>query len=144
MGLKQVPPTIKEKEKLLEHNKQMVENVFSESLPGLDTKGQSVIDYFIGYSSDDPDDIPYFPENYSTLFDKMIRMEHNRWNAFHFLNGWQYSKVKAKEIKQHHCLIPLEKFEDVEMKQSVLYDIHSFLNIPYYFAEAGYEIVTIQ
>ncbi len=143
MGLKQVSPTIKDKEKLLEHNKQMVEKVFNEPLPGLDTKGQSIIDYFIGYSSDNPDDIPYFPENYSLFFDKMIRMEHNRWNAYHFLNGWQYSKVKAKEIKQHDCLIPLEEFEEIKMKQSVLYDIHSFLYIPYYLTEAGYQLAEL-
>ena len=99
-----------------------------------------------------------FPSNFNdSLFDKMIRMEHNRWNAYHYLNGWKYDehlyvepiKTQKKEIKLHCCLLPLEEFpskkftEDESKKDEVLevlikWDIYAFIFIPNYLAETGY------
>ena len=89
-------------------------------------------------------DVAYFPASFDTLFEKMIRMEHNRWIAYHHLNGWEYSDVKNKVKKEHNCLVPLEDFEDDAMKKSVIYDIYSFLYLPKFLAEAGYEIEAIE
>ena len=88
-----------------------------------------------------------FPNNfYDKLFDRMIRLEHNRWNAYHYLNGWEYSSKKDKPIKKHDCLLPIKDFpkyfnEDKRLKQLIEWDIYSFMYLPNYMAEAGYEIV---
>ncbi len=71
-------------------------------------------------------------------------MEHNRWNAFHFLNGWKYAEVKEKEIKEHNCLMPLENFTEIKMQKTAIYDIYSFLRLPIYLAEVGCAIVSIK
>ena len=73
------------------------------------------------------------------LFYKLIRTEHNRWNAYHYLNGWQYAPEKNKAKKQHNCLLPIEKF-DKEQLTTIIYDAYSFLYLPNYLAQSGYEI----
>ncbi len=83
----------------------------------------------------------YFPNSFETLFDKIVRSEHDRWNAFHYLQGWQYNEVKNKPAKQHDCLMPFEGFRTQNAKESYRYDIYSLLYIPKYLAHAGYEIV---
>ncbi len=49
----------------------------------------------------------YFPDSVDTLFEKLIRSEKNRWNAHHYLRGWNHSNKKDKELKEHDCLVPL-------------------------------------
>ena len=40
----------------------------------------------------------------------LAKCEHNRWNSFHFLNGYKYAKYNSSELKEqrakkfHHCL----------------------------------------
>jgi hypothetical protein len=85
-------------------------------------------------------EIKYFPTKFESLFEKLIRAEHNRWNAFHYLNGWRYNKVKNKKIKEHDCLLPLDKFDTDEIKLTVIYDIYSIVYIPNLLASAGFEI----
>ena len=87
-------------------------------------------------------DVKYFPDSYSTLFERLIRTEHNRWNAFHYLNGWSYDKVKSKPKKKHDCLLPLAEFKKPELQLTVIYDIYAILYIPNYLANAGYKIIT--
>ncbi|QSZ42183.1 hypothetical protein GJV85_08680 [Sulfurimonas aquatica] len=86
-------------------------------------------------------DIMYFPQEYKTMFEKLIRAEHNRWNAFHYLNGWKYKEVKSKPKKEHDCLLPLKEFKKKELQLTILYDMYAILYIPNYLANAGYEIV---
>ena len=74
----------------------------------------------------------------STIFKNLTRMEHNRWNTYHHLNGWKYSTKKNKAAKLHNCLLPLEKFDTKELQETIIYDIYSFMYIPNYLAEAGY------
>jgi voltage-gated potassium channel Kch len=82
-----------------------------------------------------------FPKEFdSTIFKNLIRMEHNRWNDYHYLNGFQYSKNKNKQKKLHNCLLPLEKFDTKDIQDSIIYDIYSFMFIPNYLAECGYEL----
>ncbi len=103
---------------------------YSEQLPILwDTKrkGESI-------------DIRYFPKEYTTMFEKLIRTEHNRWNAYHYLNGWTSEEETNKAKKEHQCLKPLSQFDISEIQLTVIYDIYSILYIPNYLANAGYEI----
>jgi hypothetical protein len=88
-----------------------------------------------------PIKIVYFPKTYDTLFEKLIRAEHNRWNAFHYLNGWTYNKIKSKEKKEHDCLLPLNDFIDPKLQLTVIYDMYAILYIPNYLANAGYKII---
>ncbi len=129
-------PSSKPTEELLAKNRIILESKFS-------------IDYQGNYA---------FPESFnSTLFDKMIRMEHNRWDAYHFLNGWEYKhylnekplKEQMKSIKLHNCLLPIEEFRitkfieddskrDQELVTLIEWDIYSFMYLPNYLGEAGY------
>ena len=146
---------------LLKKNRDIISKVFEEYRKELDIEDMKLAEYY-----KNPDElfkekngkVKYFPKAYDTLFDKMIRMEHNRWNAYHFLNGWKYEaeevytkpidkeekkdlKAKRKSKKKHECLIPLKDFTEIDMQKTVKYDIYSFLHLPDYLAEAGYLIV---
>ncbi|MDO6774826.1 RyR domain-containing protein [Shewanella sp. 3_MG-2023] len=92
----------------------------------------------------EPINISYFPHEYSCMLEKLIRAEHNRWNAFHYLNGWKYNETKSKAKKQHDCLKPLSEFVKPEHKLTVIYDLYATLYIPNYLANAGYEIQLIK
>ena len=48
----------------------------------------------------------------------MIRMEHNRWSSYQYINGWEYSSLRDDKKKLHNCLLPLEDFEDNEIKNN--------------------------
>jgi len=87
----------------------------------------------------------YFPTSFDdTLIDKVARSEHNRWNAFHYLDGWEYKHKRNDEAKEHYCLQPLEDFSDNELKKTYQYDLASVYYLPKYLAHAGYKIVEIQ
>ena len=117
LGLKGIKSELKP-EKLIEINRK----VFDETLK-FDRKSLGLSDEFLQeYSLELPKlwkggeiDIKYFPQEYKTLFEKLIRAEHNRWNAFHYLNGWVYKETKAKIKKEHDCLLPLNKFDKPEL-----------------------------
>jgi len=78
------------------------------------------------------------PKSYDSLFEKLIRSEHNRWMAYHYLNGWEYGEKKDKRSKIHCCLVPFDKLD-----YTVIFDIYSVVYIPNFLASAGYEIVDI-
>ena len=81
----------------------------------------------------------WFPETYQTLMEKLLRAEHNRWNANHWLRGWQRGEPKDKSAKRHPCLVPLDKLP-ADQRHTVLYDIYSVLYIPNLLARAGYRM----
>ena len=86
--------------------------------------------------------LSYYPTSFDdTLIDKVARSEHNRWNAFHYLDGWQYKRVRNDEAKEHNCLQKLKEFIDDDMKKTYQYDLSSVYYIPKYLAYAGYKIV---
>jgi hypothetical protein len=91
-----------------------------------------------------PIQIKYFPIEYSCTLEKLIRAEHNRWNAFHYLNGWKHGNTTEKKKKIHSCLKPLDKFIDPKHQLTVIYDLYATLYIPNYLANAGYEIQRIK
>lgn len=84
----------------------------------------------------------YFPSSFeSTLLNKVARAEHNRWNAFHYLNGWSYNAIRNDQAKEHNCLLPIEEFECENTKYTYQYDLASVYYIPIYLARGGYEIL---
>ena len=86
--------------------------------------------------------VKYWPKNFEdTPLDKMLRMEHNRWNAYHYLEGWKYAPTKVKEKKEHDCLLPIDEFDKDSIKITALYDMYAFLYLPNYLAETGYKII---
>lgn len=80
-----------------------------------------------------------FDFNCIKQIEKLARAEHDRWNSFHWLNGWIYGE-KNKDKKIHDCLIPLEEFDDSK-KNLVLYDLYSILYIPNFLAGSGWKII---
>jgi hypothetical protein len=42
----------------------------------------------------------------------LAKCEHNRWNAFHFLNGWKYAIETDKSIKLHKYLLPYNSLSE--------------------------------
>lgn len=55
----------------------------------------------------------YFKNNLDNNNKEILaKCEHNRWNAFHFLHGWKYSKTKNKQLKHHNCLLPYKELSE--------------------------------
>ena len=61
------------------------------------------------------------------IFEKLIELEHIRWNAYHILNGFRYDKEKDKNAKKHNCLITWEKIKK-EKEDTIIYDIENVLS----------------
>ncbi len=94
----------------------------------------------VGDKAWDIDGFDYFPSSYSTLIEKLLRAEHNRWNAHHWLKGWEHNSSKNKKLKWHDCLVALDELPDTK-RPTVIYDIYSVLYMPNLLAKAGYELV---
>lgn len=89
-------------------------------------------------------EVLYLPRKYQTVFEKLVNSEHERWNAFHFLNGWEYREKRNDLLKEHDCLKDLEEFKEKELQMTIIYDIYSIVYIPYYLANASYELIKIE
>ena len=81
-----------------------------------------------------------FPTLFETTIEKVARAEHNRWCAFHYLNGWEYNAMRNDDAKEHHCLQPFKNFTTNEAKETYRYDLASVYFIAVYVARAGFEI----
>ncbi len=68
------------------------------------------------------------------LLSQLVISEHERWNTFHYLNGWTAvdEGYKKKPLKHHDCLKPLGEFKSTALRQTILYDLYSVLYIPKY------------
>lgn len=42
------------------------------------------------------------------------RLEHERWMRFHFMNNWQYNKVRDDSKRLHSSLLPYDKLDEKE------------------------------
>ena len=60
------------------------------------------------------------------LVQKWARIEHLRWNAFHYVNGWDFSEDRDDSKKLHNCLVP---FEELTKKEQIK-DEPALLEIP--------------
>jgi len=81
-----------------------------------------------------------FPARFDTLLSRLARSEHDRWNAFHYLNGWVHDTNRDDRAKRHPCLLSFSQFDADELKETYKYDVDSVLNIPLYLAHAGFEL----
>jgi len=99
-----------------------------------------------------------------TLRLKLAKNEHQRWNTFHFLNGFKKMKIISKEEnkklksffelkKEHMCLIPFDEFKNksdelatkgYELGVLEGYDFMINEYIPFIMAKSGYEILLIE
>ncbi len=139
LGLKKQKSTKTSKE-LLEINKK----IFDKKLDFREINDQKLQEYAEKFHNSQNNFKPiYFPKKFKSLFEKLIRSEHNRWNTYHYLNGWEYSKIKNKKIKRHDCLIPLEKFDTDKIKTTIIFDIFALVYIPNLLASAGMELSQI-
>ena len=63
-----------------------------------------------------------YKEYITPHIDKLAEVEHKRWNAFHYLRGWQtninfeLTKPIDYEKKLHNCLVTWEELERVSLK----------------------------
>lgn len=147
LGLQSVKSNKSPKE-LLEHNRRLLDAVLKDDRDALGLDDAFLQDYskelpkiYGDETSKKSINIRYFPKEYKTMFEKLVRAEHNRWNAFHYLNGWRYNEIKSKPKKEHDCLMPLTEFQKPELQLTVIYDMYAILYIPNYLANAGYEII---
>ncbi len=145
LGLKRCKSEKGQAELLMQNRSFLIEGDFAKELKtlGLDADALEVItkEYVGDGKWDKIPTFSYFPKEYKLLIEKLIRSEHNRWNAHHYLKGWDHNKDKAnKPIKQHRCLITMAQMDDRD-KYTCLYDIYSVLYIPNLLAKVGYEIV---
>lgn len=113
-----------------------------------------------------------YSENYSIYHEyftkelklKLAKNEHQRWNTFHYLNGFKKIDIMSQDDnkklkryyelkKEHICLIPFEEFQ-IKSNEFVKkgyslghfegYDFMINEHIPFIMAKSGYEIVTIK
>ncbi len=139
LGLKAQKSTKTSKE-LLKINKE----IFDKKLGFRELDDQKLKEYTEKFHNTKNNFKPiYFPQKFESLFEKLIRAEHNRWNTYHYLNGWKYNKIKNKQAKEHDCLIPLEKFDKDHLKTTVIFDIYSIVYIPNLLASAGVELIEL-
>ena len=148
LGLQRVSST-KSQTELIKINREIFDAKLSldrESLGLSDTFLQDYSDELpkLWEKSLEPIDIKYFPKEYTTMLEKLTRAEHNRWNAYHYLNGWTLEKETKKLKKEHACLKALSEFDMSELQLTVIYDIYATLYIPNYLANAGYEIIEFE
>lgn len=146
LGFKKVKSS-KDKKNLLESNQKLFDKVM---IPLMEEVG---LDYELLYTyslelekvwNEKDFKIMYMPETYETKFEKLINTEHERWNSYHYQNGWDYNENKDKEMKLHNCLKPLDQFIEPELQITLIYDIYSILYIPNYLASAGWELEEIE
>ncbi|TMW72302.1 hypothetical protein [Alteribacter natronophilus] len=62
-----------------------------------------------------------FERRLAPVFRDLVIMEHNRWNAFHFADGWKTRNAdlspKDTDRKEHVCLVSWDELRKVEEKQ---------------------------
>lgn len=126
---------------LLKQNKDLFNQIIEQLLKESNISIDEIIEAskeLPKYWSQKEYEVKYMPKEFNTLFEKLIEMEHERWNSYHYLNGWEYSHKKDKDLKYHDCLKPLDEFKEKNLQITVLYDIYSILYIPNYLANAEY------
>jgi len=145
MGLCKVEDSSSEKKILLDLNRNMMKQ-FRDAFMICDDN--AITDLSSKLYSSDPQDqaklIKFFHDvmNSDDMYSKLIKAEHERWNTYHFLNGWTFTDHATNKLsKLHHCLVPLEQFTDFDRQQTIIYDLYATLYIPNYLASAGYKII---
>ena len=60
-------------------------------------------------------------KNLTEIQQKMIDMEHRRWNAYHYINGWIHGEKRNNDFKIHTCLVDTKKLEELPQKEQDYY-----------------------
>jgi len=136
--------------RLLAFNKEIFFSIIKRDLEKLDLSDNSIEELNKIYNKKDEriSKKYYFPEKYDLLFEKMLKMEHNRWMAILILMDNKYQanaknmnyKVR-KELKIHHLLKPFSKFNTRYERIHIINDMHAILNIPEYLSKLGYVLM---
>ncbi|WP_349408740.1 NAD-binding protein [Pseudalkalibacillus sp. SCS-8] len=93
---------------------------------------------------------PEFEDVVTPKLEALAEIEHNRWNAFHWVNGWTTltelnpdKPHKVNEMKKHACLVSwdeLEKIDHVYNKTFKQYDRDTVMSVYPVVTSQGYEI----
>ena len=79
-----------------------------------------------------------FDEYIEPYIDSLARVEHERWNTFHFLRGWktaplndQRPKEELDKLKLHKCLVPWEDLSEEykEYDRECIRNLINFYNL---------------
>jgi TrkA-N domain len=93
--------------------------------------------------SEEPLTAEQYAEYIKDFIDPIAYVEHERWNAFHFLRGWQpagdsnATREELGKLKLHQYLIPFEDLSE-EIKD---YDRDSIINLIEYYRALGFGLV---
>jgi len=71
------------------------------------------------------------------VVERLAEMEHNRWNAHLWINGWKYGEKRDDKRKLHTDLVPYHLLSD-PVKQ---YDRDAIMNLPMLLNSLGFKIV---
>ena len=145
MGLAIVPSDMGKADLLLHNKKLFEESVLHGDLVVLDLDKPSMLErtkLLVGDNAWSTEGFEYFPSDYVTLMEKLLRAEHNRWNAHHWLKGWEVNAIKIPKLKQHDCIVPLDALPDAK-RHTIIYDIYSVLYIPNLLTKVGYELIGV-
>lgn len=143
LGLRKVKDfSNKPKKELLKINRKILDNALDGEREKInDAELEKASEEIQKFYDGEKYEVKYWPESFdNNLFNKILRMEHDRWNAHHYLEGWKYSIERNKDKKEHNCLLPLEKFDNDNIKITTIYDMYSYLYLPNYLTETGYKI----
>lgn len=148
LGLKKVEVDIKNysENELLQHNQKIMQS----SRDKFEISDDEIVDIskrLYSKNEDDHEIIETFFTNIGVMEDvysKLVNAEHERWLAFHYLNGWSFNIHRNDKIKHHDCLLPFAKFSGFDRRKTIIYDLYSILYIPNYLASTGYRIVPIE
>lgn len=93
-----------------------------------------------------------FDKYIEPFIESLAEVEHERWNAFHYLRGWDTlyevtpEQTKKEKEKLHGCLVSWQELDDVSLKAQVdykSYDRDSIKNLYEYTLAQGYGLVKI-
>lgn len=143
LGLKKIE---KADVKLLEINQEMMQTARAH-FPFTDAQIVDISKKLYSVNKDDEAALnKFFDEVMKSddIYSKLARAEHERWNTFHYLNGWRYNQNRNDAVKHHNCLVHMEEFSDVRRRETIIYDLYATLYIPNYLASSGYKIVPIE
>lgn len=121
----------------------------TKSVESLKAENQKIFyDKLTGDSSFELDlanfSVDEFPKDFDrSMIDRLARAEHNRWDAFHYLNGWSYNQKRNDKAKEHDCLKPIEEFDSTKLQETYRWDLASVYYIPIYLAKSGYGVESI-
>ncbi len=138
---------------LIDHNeiKKSIINTFikeSKTTYDYETTRNSIEEkYFYKHQNINWDEMGLRDHDYATKLSveeigQLGKVEHNRWNAFHILNGWKKldipadakEKIKKDEVRKlHPCIVSWEELDNISKNHNHDYksdDIETFMRIP--------------